>query len=283
MTMPVTPGNIPCKPFLRWAGSKRQLIAELSRYWPSGNTRYIEPFAGSACLFFHLAPEQAVLGDLNADLMNTYRNIRCDVERVIECLRRLPIGKDAYYLIRAITPQSLTGPEQAARFIYLNRYCFNGLYRTNRSGGFNVPYGDPKGSHHIDEDRLRVASRLFRDTQFVCGDFEETLQYALPGDFVYLDPPYTVSHRRGFTEYQATGFTTHDLGRLRRALTSLDGRGIAFLVSYAESPEAELLKQGWHWTHVQTRRNIAGFSGSRGTASEVLVSNVERKEDHGQT
>jgi DNA adenine methylase len=166
------------KPILRWAGSKRQLLGELVKYWPGGSTRYIEPFAGSACFFFHLVPNQAILGDLNSDLINTYRFLRRDVERVIECLRRLPTGKKAYYRIRALSPSTLTEPEQAARFIYLNKYCFNGLYRTNRRGEFNVPFGDNKGQNAIDEDAIRTAAKLLEGVRFVDGDFEHTLSFA---------------------------------------------------------------------------------------------------------
>lgn len=279
--VPVTATHIAGQPFLRWAGSKRQLVKRLAEYWPQHAERYVEPFAGSACLYFHLAPERAILGDLNCDLMNAYTNVQTDVERVIECLHRLPPGKQEYYRIRSIRPEALTPAEQAARLIYLNKHCFNGLYRTNQSGQFNVPFGDTKGFCSADESRLRSASTLLQGAQIVCGDFEETLRLTLPGDFVYLDPPYVVTHRRGFTEYQPAAFAVDDLERFQTSLVSLDNRGISFLVSYAESREATLLTDNWNWQRVQTRRSIAGFSGSRGTATEVLVTNMTGRGEHG--
>jgi len=270
-----------CPPFLRWAGSKRKLIPELSSYFPSGARRYVEPFAGSACLFFHLRPESALLADLNSDLINAYRIVQSDVEFLIHHIHRLPIGERHYYRIRALDPVQLSPVEQAARFIYLNRYCFNGLYRTNREGQFNVPYGDSRATEHINEQRLRRASSILQDVQLVSGDFSATLQMTLKGDFVYLDPPYRVSHRRTFSEYQATEFSIEDLERLQRELMVLDERGVSFLVSYAASPEARLLTKRWRWQPVETRRSIAGFCGSRGTAHEVLVTNLPERGNYG--
>jgi len=267
-------------PFLRWAGSKRKLIPVLSEYYPHDTTRYVEPFAGSACLFFHLHPKRALLCDLNRDLIETYRAIQLDVERVIECIRRLPVGKAAYYKVRAVDPTRLTLAEQAARFIYLNKYCFNGLYRTNQRGEFNVPFGNTKGADRISEERLRSASRNLDEVTLVCGDFSVALELTLPGDFVYMDPPYKVSDRRMFAEYQAAEFTYHDVSRLHSHLRKLDKRGIPFLVSYASSPEAEDLARGWNSEEVKTARSIAGFCGSRGSVHEVLVTNLTLRGVH---
>jgi DNA adenine methylase len=206
-----------------------------------------------------------------------YRNIRFDVDRVLECLRRLPTGKRSYYRIRAVSPRSLTEPERAARFIYLNKYCFNGLYRTNLDGVFNVPFGDTKGRDSIDELAIRNAARVLHNIHLIAGDFQRTLSLARPGDFVYLDPPYSVSHRRSFAEYQPAVFDDSELRRLNDSLEDLDSRNISFLVSYAESAEARILTSRWRWRTVSIRRSIAGFASHRSSINEILASNIGRE------
>jgi len=133
--------ELSAKPFLRWAGSKRKLLPQLLEFTPKDYGRYVEPFAGSACLFFHLKPRKALLGDINHDLIRTYLEVKYRVKEVVAELEKLNCSKENYYRIRAWQSERLSGPRQAARFIYLNRFCFNGLYRTNKTGQFNVPYG----------------------------------------------------------------------------------------------------------------------------------------------
>jgi DNA adenine methylase len=261
-------------PILRWAGSKRELVPKLRPYWLGGHSRYIEPFAGSACFFFALEPKSAVLGDLNSELIQTYRALKCDADLVLECFRRLPIGEAPYYSIRSIDPKSLTEPEVAARFLYLNRYCFNGLYRTNLAGSFNVPYGPPRRPLVNFERTVLGASSLLRNAQLVNADFETTLREVASGDFVYLDPPYAVEGRRIFAEYHPQSFTAPDLVRLGTCLRRIDEAGALFLVSYADSPEARRLFKPWSFRRVRTRRNIAGFAGARRTAFELVAFNL---------
>src|SRR5260370_20910355 len=147
------------KSFIRWAGSKRLLLNRLRVLWPGGTRRYIEPFCGSACLFFDLEPARAVLGDLNEELVCAFRAVKRNPYIVIESLKRLPVGELGYYRVRRLPPQSLAESDRAARFLYLNRYCFNGIYRTNSQGGFNVPYGPPKSGRQVDQLQLIAASR----------------------------------------------------------------------------------------------------------------------------
>lgn len=262
-------------PFLRWAGSKRQLLAKLQPYAPNPLKRYIEPFAGSACLFFALEPERAILGDLNGELVCALRAVQRDPHLVIECLRRLPTGEAAYYRVRARDPESLPGAEIAARFIYLNHYCFNGIYRTNTDGAFNVPYGPPKSGVGIDEASLLNASRLLRRALVLNGDFEATLVHAERGDFVYLDPPFAIAGRRVFAEYGPGSFSTHDIPRLAAALQRLDRSGVTFVVSYADCREAREWLTEWSFKRVRTRRNIAGFTASRRSSYELVVTNAD--------
>jgi DNA adenine methylase len=260
--------------FLRWAGSKRQLLPILSRYWSDGFSRYIEPFAGSSCLFFHIEPSDAILGDLNGELISAMRAIKLDVGRVIECLQRLPRGRTNYYRTRRIDPRNLGLYESAARFLYLNSLCFNGLYRTNNSGQFNVPYCPP-GHNTVPEDALIQASALLKKATLMRGDFEQTISTSGSGDFVYLDPPYALSGRRVFSEYGPTPFQSSDLDRLRKSLVILEKRGAKFVVSYADCKEARLAFRDWRVRRVRTRRNIAGFTGDRKGSYELMATNLE--------
>ena len=186
--------------FLRWAGSKRQLLGKLSAFSPEAYERYIEPFAGSACLFFHLEPKEGILGDLNSDLIRTMRALQRDVSLVLECLRRIRKGERSYYALRRKNPALLSDAESAARFIFLNHYCFNGIFRTNLAGQFNVPYGPPKNDSSINEERIVQASRSLQRATLHNGDYRETLELARRGDFVYMDPPYAIESRRVFSE-----------------------------------------------------------------------------------
>lgn len=184
------------------------------------------------------------------------------------------MGKTEYYRIRGMNPNTLSETEMAARFIYLNRYCFNGLYRTNLKGQFNVPYGDHKGNHRIDEERIIQASAVLQNAQLICGDFEESLKYARRGDFVYLDPPYIVAETRVFSEYLENSFNQRDLDRLDEVLHRMNTQGILFIVTYADSAESKRLFRPWKTRRVQIRRNIAGFVGSRKVAYELIATNM---------
>lgn len=260
--------------FIRWAGSKRMLLPQLRLYWTGGRRRYIEPFCGSACLFFDVQPEQAILGDLNEELVCALRAIRSQPYVVLECLNRLPRGRSGYYSVRKAAPSALAEADRAARFLYLNHYCFNGIYRTNAAGAFNVPYGPPKSGRPLDESLIIDASKALRNTVLTHGDFERTLEHVQPGDFVYLDPPYCLDSRRVFKEYLPRSFALCDLDRLRRQLLRLDGLGVTFVVSYADCSQARELLGPWAPRRIRTRRHIAGFTGHRRSAYELIATNV---------
>ena len=262
------------KPLLRWAGSKQQLVGELASYWDGNKSRYIEPFVGSARLFFRLEPEQALLGDINADLISMYCEIRSNPKEVHGFLSRWVNSSEKYYGLRKKDPETLRSAERAARFIYLNRFCFNGLYRTNLRGEFNVPYGGEKTGRLPTLKQLEEIATLLKHTTIMCADFAETVAKAETGDLVYLDPPFSVSERRVFREYDAADFCDADLVRLRKCLVELDTKGTCFVLSYDDSEEGQTLAEGFELRRVSTRRNIAGFSGSRRVAQELLISNV---------
>jgi len=271
--MPLTPTSKKgTPPLLRWAGSKRQLLDELKFYWPPTAKRYVEPFCGSACLFFNVAPKHAVLGDINGDLVGTYRAIRTNPTNVWRQYRAIRATKIEYYRVRRKSPSELKPTARAARFLFLNRYCFNGLYRTNKQGHFNVPYGGCK-QPSLYPSSLLAASKLLRRAKFISGDFENTLSEVKAGDFVYLDPPYALESRRIFSEYDKNGFSVRDLDRLCDELRRISASGAWFLLSYADTQATRVLFKEWFTRRIVTRRNIAGFAGHRKKSHELLVAN----------
>lgn len=261
------------RPLLRWAGSKRQLVPTLLRFWNPSFKRYVEPFAGSACLFFKLKPREAMLGDLNRDLIRTYIEVKYRAGKLLEALSAHRPTRAEYMRIRLLDPTLLDPTSRAARFIYLNRFCFNGLYRTNAKGQFNVPYSGAKSGNLPSESHLKECSRTLRAARLIAGDFEAILGKARRGDFVYMDPPFAVRAMRVFSEYGPASFSLSDLKRLRRCMEILESRGINFVVSYADSQEAELLCKGFKFETVDVRRNISGFANSRRRAKEILILN----------
>ena len=223
--------------------------------------------------FFSLSPKKALLSDINRELINTYKQVATDVDSVLKELKKLKKGKKDYYRIRSLNPETLNPNERAARFIYLNRYCFNGLYRTNSKGKFNVPYcGDERGVMPPDEIFI-LASGLLKNAKLHANGYEETLKKVKLGDFVYIDPPFSVRAKEIFNEYDASKFSSEDIRHLRTWMLKLDKLGVSFLVSYAESEEADLLKKGFYWDTVSVRRSIAGFTTSRKRVNEIMISN----------
>jgi DNA adenine methylase len=246
----------------------------LRQFWhPEQHKRYVEPFAGSAALFFAVEPARALLGDLNGELVDAYKALRADPSGVHRHLVAFPIGKAAYLAVRSSRKPDPAW--RAARFIYLNRFCFNGLYRTNFQGDFNVPYGAPRNDHLPSQTELCATAELLRHARLLHADFRETLERVKTADFVYLDPPYAISARRVFVEYGKEPFSTTDLHDLANLLTDIDRRGASFVLSYADSTEARAAFKPWHRRRFLVRRNVAGFSGARRNHYEMFVSNVE--------
>lgn len=265
-------------PFLRWAGSKRALLPIFTRKFPQNYNKYIEPFAGSACLFFRLAPGRAVISDLNQQLIETYCIIRENAELVGEILADMPVGRDEYYAMRDTDPKELSEAARAARFIYLNRFCFNGLYRTNLAGKFNVPYGAPKNNRVPTTLDLQASAAVLRKATLLACDFEETVRtHVTTGDLVYLDPPFFRSSVRVFREYNARAFDGSDLDRLAKILHWIDDRGAMFFLSYAYCKEAKEKFSSWKFFTAYTTRNISGFAEHRKRAREIVFTNYATK------
>lgn len=261
---------------VRWAGSKKKLLPKLSEYWPvDAETRYLEAFAGSASLFFHVAPRVALLNDLNSCLIEAYTVLRDRPDDLFTALALISRSPENYYEMRALDPATLAPLERAVRFFYLNRLCFNGIYRTNKAGGFNVPYGGEKSGAFPTLDEWRATANLLAGAKLSCLDFEEFLRKNVrKGDFVYLDPPYAVSNRRIFRQYSAETFGLEDVSRLASVLDELDARGATFVVSYAKSPETRILAGRWHRRETMAQRNVAGFAHHRRKAMEVILTNI---------
>lgn len=233
---------------------------------------------GSATLFFALSPNTALLGDVNRDLVRTFKTVRDDPEGVYEILKRLRNSRASYYKIRSILPRQLSDTEASARFIFLNRHCFNGLYRTNQDGHFNVPYSPAKTGEIPAWPDFLSCSIALRTADIRHVDFHALVtENVRSGDFVYLDPPYAVTKRRIFREYDADSFAHADLDRLKDALLKIDRRGAKFLLTYAYCQDAIKHFSDWPTRRVIAQRNISGFAQHRRKAAELFVCNAYDK------
>jgi len=272
---PLTESDLPslrCRPFLKWAGGKQWLSRAASSLAPCDfSGRYFEPFLGGGAFFFSFLPERAVLGDANHELIAAYSVVRDKVNAVIDLLSRTEYSREAYYSTRASSPDDVAA--QAARLIYLNRTCWNGLYRVNRSGEFNVPFGRFPNPTICDENRLRAAGHALRCVDLRCGDFETSVSGATLYDFVYLDPPYITGHSdNGFLKYNAHLFSWADQCRMARMAMRLRDRGVHVLASNADAPQVVSLYTGFYYYRAMRRSLIAGAVDSRGNAAEALLS-----------
>jgi DNA adenine methylase len=267
----------PITPIFRWAGSKRKQLSTLQRYWRPEFKRYVEPFAGSASLYFRLQPRRALLGDINSALIEAYEVIRDDPDGVSRAVRAIPRGKRRYYAQRARNPRRLNRFNRAVRFVYLNRYCFNGIYRTNVKGDFNVPYAHTKPGMVPPVEEFRKCAMLLRQAKLRCADFGAILSSVRRGDFVFLDPPYVVAARRVFRQYDKREFTQRDLNRLAKHLVKIDRRGAKFVLTYADCREARVAFASWGPRRIRVRRHVAGFADGRRSSYELLVTNVENR------
>lgn len=263
-------GKPPIRPFLRWPGGKRESAASIAAWVPPGIRTYIEPFAGSAALFFELQPKAAQLGDANGELMNAFKVVRDQVEQLIGALSNMSQSTHAYYRVRQTVPADDVG--RAARFIYLNRTAFNGIWRVNRQGRFNVPYGHRPRRDLVDAEGLRRASGALGHVHLITGDFAVILKGARKGDLVYADPPYTVKHdNNGFRRYNEVLFSWTDQVRLAELLTVLAKRGVHVLVTNAHSGEVRALYEEHFVEHKLSRvSRLAANPSNRGLVREAL-------------
>ena len=267
------PPRLHPRPFLKWAGGKGQLIQQYNQYFPKQFSAYYEPFLGGGAVFFHLLPARSHLMDINAELVNVYGCVRDHVEALVDCLKvhRDRHCADYYYQIRA----SIHGSplERAARLIYLNKTCFNGLYRENSKGLFNVPIGSYKKPTICDAELLYATSTALRSTVIEEGSFETVLSYATSShDFVYFDPPYhPLSATSKFTSYNRYAFTEDDQIRLRDTIVTLAKRGVKVMLSNSDCPFIRDLYQDFEMHTIVASRAINSNAAKRGKITEVLV------------
>lgn len=266
-------------PIVKWAGGKTQLLGELLARRPLRIRRYFEPFLGGGAMFFRLAPRRAVLSDRNDDLMNTYRCVAWKVEAVIK--RLLAHGDkhcdDYYYEIRERwnDGKSLASDiDRAAAFIYMNKTCYNGLYRVNQKGLFNVPVGRYAAPRVCDPTTLRLASRVLQRAELNTGHFAEQLDEAEAGDFVYFDPPYDpVTETARFTSYTSSCFGDDDQRELAELARSLTERGVNVMLSNSDTPFIRSLYSGFDIDRVEAIRAINSKSSRRGAIGELIITN----------
>ena len=271
------------KPFIKWVGGKQQLLTQFEAYFPPTFHRYLEPFVGGGAVFFHLwntrrLPGQALLRDNNAELINAYRVVRDQVDDLIRSLaeHQSHHSKTYYYQIRGLDREAaeLSDVAKAARTIYLNRTCYNGLYRVNRRGEFNAPMGNYKAPRILRENVLRAASAALQQTTPAAGDFREIADLAQPGDFVYFDPPYApLSKTANFTGYTAESFQDSDQRDLAEVFTQLTNRGCLCMLSNAYTPLILELYRPFRVETVYARRAVNSDAGGRGAIKEVVVLN----------
>jgi len=262
------------RPFVKWAGGKSQILGHLLGCVPPRFGRYYEPFVGGGALFFALLPEDAVISDSNEELINAYLVIRDHVEELIESLKKHRNEEDYYYAVREQDPDKLSPVERASRFIYLNKTCYNGLWRVNSRGKFNVPFGRYKNPRICDEENLRAVSRALQGVSILCCDFEEAVANAGPGDFVYFDPPYyPLSETARFTQYTREDFGPEEHARLARVFKELDKRGCFVLLSNSDTEFVRSLYAGYNIRPVQANRCINCKGDRRKGVTELLISN----------
>ncbi len=269
-------------PFLKWVGGKRQLMTEIEPLLPSRISTYYEPFVGGGAVFLHTQPKKAVINDYNSELINVYETIRDDVDALIEHLATHENDSDYFYQIRALDRQEgfdkLSKIERASRVIYLNKTCFNGLYRVNSSGEFNTPFGRYKNPNIINDTVLQAVSNYLKNDniKFLSGDFEEAIKGARKGSFVYFDPPYDpISKSSNFTGYVQGGFGNEEQIRLRDACIKLDKKGIKFLLSNSSTAFMKDLYKDFEIIEVGASRHINSVGSKRGVVTEILVRNYE--------
>ena len=268
-------------PVVKWVGGKRQLLPQILPLIPKRMTTYCEPFLGGGAVLFALQPKRALVNDLNQDLMTVYRVIKENADALIEHLSRHENTPEYFYRIRDLDRDkaayaALSDVEKASRLLYLNKTCYNGLFRVNASGAFNSPYGHYRRPNIVNEQTIRGVSRYFNscDITFFSGDFAAVMEQVPKGGFVYLDPPYDpVSDTASFTGYNKGGFGREEQVRLKECCDALTARGVKFLLSNSATPFIRELYGSYRVSLVQARRAVNSVASRRGAIEEVLVRN----------
>lgn len=271
---------IKSRPFLKWAGGKGKLLKDLGPMVPSFKGRYFEPFVGGGALFFHLAPRQALISDINPELINAYQVVQGDVESLISSLQAHLNEADYFYRIRGLGQEAeFFDPDpiqRASRFIYLNKTCFNGLHRENQKGQFNAPFGNYKNPAICDASNLRAVSEQLQGIQIKEMPFQDLLTTGtapVRGDFVYFDPPYVPVNQDSFTSYTRHGFDIEDQEKLLNLCESLDQMGVKFMLSNSSAPILQEMYANFNIQTVYAARSINSKGSERAEVPEIVVRN----------
>ena len=273
------------KPFVKWAGGKRQLIPQIEKHLPEKFSSYFEPFLGGGALLFHLLSEnknlKGYVSDLNSDLVLAYVTIRDNLNGLLKSLQKhsdnyFSDSKSYYYSVRETNPKSQI--EKVSRLLFMNRTCFNGLYRVNSKGKFNVPLGRYSNPNIVQEENLRSVNQFLNHNKIIirCQDFSSTVEKAKRGDFVYFDPPYQpVSKTANFTSYTNGNFGLNDLKRLAKVSNQLTKKGVNVLLSNSSSKQVRELfsSKDWEIFEIEANRAINSDSNKRTGHSELLIKN----------
>lgn len=263
-------------PFLKWAGGKGRLLRQYASLFPATFQNYFEPFLGGGAVYFHLSQnrkfEKAFISDYNPELTNCYKMVQKEPKKLLALLSKMRNDKHLFYKERARDVSQLTDLERAARLIYLNRTCFNGLYRVNSQGEFNVPFGRYKNPRIADAGNLMAASAVLQNAAIYTGSFENLVSKAKRGDFVYFDPPYQpVSRTASFTSYTKNSFNLADQARLARLAALLHERGVLVMVSNSDTEEIRDLYKSFDLTVVKAARAINCRADGRGVVNELVL------------
>lgn len=271
-------------PFLKWVGGKRQLINEITHELPNDMSRlkYYEPFIGGGAVFFNLQPKKAVINDANSELINTYLVIKNNLEALIDDLKKHQNNSEYFYRIRALDREikftDMSEIQRASRVIFLNKTCFNGLYRVNNSGEFNSPFGSYKNPNIVNEPVLRAVSTYLKSNEINITnvDYEKSIDEITKNSFVYFDPPYhPISDSSNFTGYVSGGWNSDDQKRLRDLCDKLDAKGVKFLLSNSNASLISSLYKNYRITTVKASRSINSNGSKRGEIDELLIKNYE--------
>lgn len=269
-------------PLLKWAGGKRQLLPQMREFFPQCFTTYVDPFIGGGAVLFDIDPKNAIMNDSNPELINLYTVVKNNPDGLVSALTRHSQNhsKEYFYRIRALDRepnfQQCSEIEKAARTIYLNKTCFNGLYRLNRSGQFNVSFGKYDNPKIVNKDEIFAMSEFFnsRNVDMRCGDFSKVLHNLPKGSFVYFDPPYfPLSKTSSFTGYTKEGFIIEDQIRLSEECNKLNSEGIKFMLSNNDVPEMHELYKEYNIHKMSVNRAINSDKTGRGKIQELLVTN----------
>lgn len=260
-------------PFLKWAGGKRWLASKHSNIFPKSFNNYIEPFLGSGAIFFHLKPKCGVLSDVNSELINAYNAIKSDWQKVQASLKEHNRNHNDDYYYEERGRQRTKNHTKAGQLIYLNRTCWNGLYRVNLKGEFNVPRGT-KDSVCLPNDNFEEISRLLQNVKIKVSDFEPIVDSAGAGDFIFIDPPYTVKHNKnGFVKYNESIFSWDDQVRLRDAVERASKRGALVTITNANHASIRDIYQNFSCVELSRHSVLAGKASARNATTELLVRN----------